>query len=272
MAPHVPASRRATRAGRLLAVLIVLGALLAGCGVGRSSEPSSDTPSGDDQIDDLAEAREEIFLDITFERIDQRLDDRVAELGLAGAGLVVEPVEGEGHLHLVGTVGLDTPVALAESSMWTTAAVLLTLVDEGRLALDEPIGPHLPWLTGPSATITLRQLLSHTSGLPPSVDCAEPTPDACDAAIGRAPLVAPPGEGFAVTDLDAHVAARLAEAVAGETWAQLFADADRRPDRHDGDELRRAAGDEWAGRGRRHDHPGGPGALPRHDPRRWSGR
>ena len=225
VAPAPPATHRSRPRRFLRALLVVLAVAVvaAGCGVGRSTERTADEPSGDQEIDDLLEARQEIFLDVTFDLIDQRIDDRVRQLGLPGAAYVVTPAEGDGHLHQVGAVDLTTTVPLAESSMWTTAAVLLTLVDEGRLGLDDPIGPHLPQLTGPAAGITLRQLLSHTSGLPATVTCDEPTPAGCDAAIARAALLDAPGEGFHVTELDAHVAARLAESVTGQDWAELFA-------------------------------------------------
>ena len=155
------------------------------------------------------------------------------------------------ELQTYGTgTGLDqsSPVPLAETSMLPTTAVLLTLVDDGTLDLDEPIGRTLPWLTGPAGTITLRQLLSHTSGLPDSVACAEPTPSACDAAIAGTTLVETPGEGFRVTDLDAHVAARLAETATGQAVGPALRRAGRLPQRDDGDHLRRPGDDRWSGR------------------------
>jgi D-alanyl-D-alanine carboxypeptidase len=43
--------------------------------------------------------------------------------------------------------------------------VLLQLVDEGRLALDDPIERHLPGVVPDGENITVRQVLGHTSGL-----------------------------------------------------------------------------------------------------------
>lgn len=45
------------------------------------------------------------------------------------------------------------------------ATVVLQLVGEGRLRLDEPVGRTLPGLLANGTSITLRQLLNHTSGL-----------------------------------------------------------------------------------------------------------
>jgi D-alanyl-D-alanine carboxypeptidase len=58
-----------------------------------------------------------------------------------------------------------TAVALASVSKTFTAAVVLQLVDEGKLALDESVAPLLP-AYGLDKRITLRMLLDHTSGLP----------------------------------------------------------------------------------------------------------
>ena len=130
-----------------------------------------------DQIDEANAAQDTV----------QRFTERVTDAGLSGGVLIVSTrtPEKEGLQSFTAGAGLDESslVPLAETSMLPTTMVLLSLVDDGTLVLDEPIGPTLPWLTGPASTITLRQLLSHTSGLPDSVDCAEPTPSACDAAM-----------------------------------------------------------------------------------------
>jgi CubicO group peptidase (beta-lactamase class C family) len=49
--------------------------------------------------------------------------------------------------------------------MFTAAAVLL-LVDEGKLALDDSIAKHLPAAPAAWRPITIRHLLTHTSGIP----------------------------------------------------------------------------------------------------------
>lgn len=63
----------------------------------------------------------------------------------------------------------DTLFEVASNSKVVTAYIALRLVDQGRLSLDEPLNAYLdePWLP-PSEyrdTITLRHVLSHTSGL-----------------------------------------------------------------------------------------------------------
>ncbi|AIS00814.1 serine hydrolase domain-containing protein [Streptomyces glaucescens] len=49
-----------------------------------------------------------------------------------------------------------------------TAAVVLDLVADGRIALDRPVQHYLPGLLGPAfRPVTVRQLLNHTSGIRP---------------------------------------------------------------------------------------------------------
>jgi CubicO group peptidase (beta-lactamase class C family) len=55
---------------------------------------------------------------------------------------------------------------IGESSQWLTAALVLMLVDEGKISLDENIGKYLPifpkWMKG---YITMRHCLSNTTGI-----------------------------------------------------------------------------------------------------------
>jgi D-alanyl-D-alanine carboxypeptidase len=59
----------------------------------------------------------------------------------------------------------DTAFALASISKTFTAAVVLRLVDEGRLGLDQRVAPLLPAYRL-DRRITVRMLLDHRSGLP----------------------------------------------------------------------------------------------------------
>src|SRR5690606_35849294 len=60
----------------------------------------------------------------------------------------------------------------------TTTAVML-LHEDGRIALDAPVSHYLPAFTGPGKeAVTIRHLLTHTSGLPAGADVSGPTRDA----------------------------------------------------------------------------------------------
>jgi len=60
----------------------------------------------------------------------------------------------------------DSLFRMASNSKAVTAAGLLVLVDQGRIGLDDRVRSYFPSFAGPrSARITVRQLLTHTSGL-----------------------------------------------------------------------------------------------------------
>jgi D-alanyl-D-alanine carboxypeptidase len=66
-------------------------------------------------------------------------------------------------------VQLSDPVQVGAVTQTMVAVSVLKLVDEGRLALDDPITEYLPELEGllhPPPPLSVRQLLGHTSGMP----------------------------------------------------------------------------------------------------------
>jgi len=83
--------------------------------------------------------------------------------------------EGFGIVNTITTkpVTSKTLFEVASNSKVVTAYIALRLVDQGKLSLDEPLNTYLsePWLP-PSEyrnAVTLRQVLSHTSGLSASI-------------------------------------------------------------------------------------------------------
>jgi CubicO group peptidase (beta-lactamase class C family) len=151
----------------------------------------------------------------------------VAELGVPGAALVVRyhgRTVCEAYLRSYDS---ETEVLLVSAAKWISAAAILTLVDEGRLRLDDSVSRFLPYFKGSKRGITLRQLLSHTSGLPDYLPCMfQPTLTLDDCArqiADKAPLGAPPGTAFAYGGAAFTVAGRMAEVAARTSWAELFA-------------------------------------------------
>jgi uncharacterized protein YbbC (DUF1343 family)/CubicO group peptidase (beta-lactamase class C family) len=101
-----------------------------------------------------------------------------------------------------------------------TAPVIMRLVEEGKLRLNDPVQHYLPEFTGGGKDqITLRMLLTHTSGLRPDPP-AEVDVGGRDAVIkfiyGDA-LVAPPGSQFIYSDTGYVVLGELAQRVTGKS-------------------------------------------------------
>jgi D-alanyl-D-alanine carboxypeptidase len=139
----------------------------------------------------------------------------------------------------VGTAGLadvasnrpvtpDSGFALASISKTFTAAVVLQLVDEGRLKLDQPVAPLLPDF-GLDDRISLRMLLDHTSGLAdfffnPRIDALlQSEPDATWSAQRSWAMVpkrlAKPGKRWAYSNTNYLLLGEVVEAVTGHSLA-----------------------------------------------------
>jgi CubicO group peptidase (beta-lactamase class C family) len=70
-------------------------------------------------------------------------------------------------------MALDTRFETGSVSKWIATMVVLKLVDDGRLALDRPISGYLPGFRADNgARLTLRHLLSHSSGVPNDIAAA----------------------------------------------------------------------------------------------------
>lgn len=123
------------------------------------------------------------------------------------------------------------PVRIASATKWLSGAVIISLVDEGKIKLDDLASRYLSGLTGEASRITVRQLLSHTSGLPmahPALGERDITLKQAVDAIVTTPLVFPPGRACAYGDVSIQVAGRIAEIASGidkpsgQIWKSLF--------------------------------------------------
>ncbi|MDP9365745.1 MAG: beta-lactamase family protein [Chloroflexota bacterium] len=128
---------------------------------------------------------------------------------------------------------------LASVTKPVTAALVMTMVEEGLVSLDEPVVRLVPeFRADPEAegqdpalerlrpTITTRQLLSHTSGLPEDLGprasrYADKVPlEQIVDAMCRAPLRSAPGTELRYSNAGYGVLTRLVERIAGqEFWA-----------------------------------------------------
>ncbi len=170
--------------------------------------------------------------------IDTAIQGFVDKREIAGAVAVV--VDAEKILHL-GAVGSATlPVKAADSSVsmtpdaifWIasmskpiTGACVMQLVDQGKVSLDDPIDRHLPEMRelkndgGEKVTVTVRQLLNHTSGMR---ELKEPYihRSLAEASLlyAKAGVEFPAGSKWQYSQTGINTAARIVEVVSGQTF------------------------------------------------------
>lgn len=112
----------------------------------------------------------------------------------------------------------------------------MILVDEGKVALDDPVHKYLPefkdlWLAAerddqhvllrrPGHAPTVREILSHTSGLPFAIPLEQPTLDGLPLAVAArgyamTPLNSEPGSRYQYSNAGINTAGRIIEVVSG---------------------------------------------------------
>ncbi len=125
-------------------------------------------------------------------------------------------------------VTADTLFPLASCTKGFTAAVLATLVDDGKLGWDDPVRTHLPdfRLADPASDglVTLRDLLSHRTGVGGHDLLWYRAPWTLDETLRRAARLAPEGPfrgSYFYNSTNVIAAGRAAAAVGGKPWDRL---------------------------------------------------
>ena len=141
------------------------------------------------------------------------------------------------YLQAYGAARLDpqTPAtpqmrySIGSISKQFTAAAILMLAEEGKLSLDDPVSKYIPGLTSGNE-ITIRQLLSHTSGYQDywPQDYVPPLmlqPISADGIMDRwakIPLDFPPGTKWQYSNTNYVIAGAIVEKVSGQPLLQLL--------------------------------------------------
>lgn len=133
----------------------------------------------------------------------------------------------------------DTPFRLGSIVKQFTAAVVLQLVDEGKISLDDPISRFFPDWPQPGAHATVRQLLNHSSGIQdytkiPGWMLSEPTmrPNTTAdlvAVIRSRPSVSEPGTRWEYNNGGYVMLGAIIEKVTGQAWHEAVVERIARP-------------------------------------------
>ncbi|MDO5554544.1 MAG: serine hydrolase domain-containing protein [Planctomycetia bacterium] len=147
-------------------------------------------------------------------------------------------------------VETKTPIAadqmfwMASTSKFFAGTALMMLVDEGKVALDDPIEKYLPEMSAlkvalvrqnglqvlqtPESKPTVRQALSHQVGWPFQTEIMEKFGSDCLPlqkelfVISRTPLNFQPGKGYQYTELGIDVVGGIIEKVTGKPYEDFL--------------------------------------------------
>ena len=135
-------------------IVLIAGGLLAGC-AGRSLvEGTRPDTSVESKIDEIVKV--------------QMVEQGIPGLSLAVVNegrILYARGYGTANLELSVPAASDTVYALGSITKQFTAAAILLLVEDGKLALDNGITNYLDGLPAEWAGVTVRHLLTHTSGI-----------------------------------------------------------------------------------------------------------
>ncbi|MGC4986737.1 serine hydrolase domain-containing protein [Streptomyces sp. DT193] len=181
--------------------------------------------------------------------LQKQLEELVHSPGGPPGVIAVLRREGESRVVRAGVADLDSgrPIRaddhtrIASTAKAFSGAVALRLVDRRALSLDDTIGRRLPSLPRQWRSVTLRQLLNHTSGLPDYTQSPEfleiLTADPRHHFDSRRlldfvadePLLFRPGSKYQYSNSDNIAVALMAEAATGRPYEQLLRDLVYRP-------------------------------------------
>jgi CubicO group peptidase (beta-lactamase class C family) len=181
-----------------------------------------------------------------FTPVSKLITDAIAAQQLPGAVLLVGHggrivfQQAYGDRKLAGEPGLDESPAPAElmtedtifdmaslTKPLATATAVMQLYEHGKVAFDDPVQQYLPGFNPANdpqrAKVTVRMLLTHTSGETGDVDLKDPWGlDRTDKTEGihralSTPLESAPGEIFRYSDINFILLGALIENVTGQT-------------------------------------------------------
>jgi CubicO group peptidase (beta-lactamase class C family) len=180
--------------------------------------------------------------------LDMWIEQHIAHSGIPGLSIAIvydqEIVWAKGF----GYADLKKKIASTPSTVYRigsitkvfTSSAIMQLRDAGKLRLDDPVAMHLPWfrVDNPfpdSPEITIRHLLTHTSGLPreaafPSwTDHVFPTRKELAEAVPNQSLINAPETTYRYSNLGMALLGEIVVEVSGKPWADYVEEKILRP-------------------------------------------
>ncbi|MBN9616890.1 MAG: sodium transporter [Acidobacteriales bacterium 59-55] len=168
-----------------------------------------------------------------FSAVSTLIGDAVAAKKLPGAVVLIGHDGKVVFEHAYGNRSLEPTVEpMTEDTIFdmasltkclSTAVAVMQLYEEHKLGFDDPVAKYLPgFAANGKENVTIRELLTHYSGLPPDVNLKDAwglaAPDKAEG-IRRAlasPLVTQPGTHFEYSDINFITLGALVEKISGE--------------------------------------------------------
>ena len=171
----------------------------------------------------------------TSEQVDEYVKDRMQQMHIPGLSMAVvkdgQVIKASGY----GMANIETKSPATPETMYKTAslskmfiaAAILLLVDEGKLGLEDKVSKYLDGAPETWKEITIRQLLTHTSGIvrdPTNYHPYEDEPvEKIIESVYPIPLSFQPGKKWLYSNVGYYVLAEIITKVSGERWDEFTA-------------------------------------------------
>lgn len=163
--------------------------------------------------------------DSTWAPLRRYLEESVARKAFPGAVVAVGRHDTVLYLHAFGRLDYEHKRPVTTRTVYDLASLtkvvglttaMMQLVEEGKVGLDTPAVRYVPAFH--DSTVTVRQLLTHSSGLPAWKPFWQKAHSRAEmfALVDAEPLEQPPGTKTAYSDLGAMVMTQVVERVSGE--------------------------------------------------------
>jgi CubicO group peptidase (beta-lactamase class C family) len=164
------------------------------------------------------------------------LIDKMQKRLIAGAQIAVVKDDKIVMLQSCGVADLefgypvqrDTRFHIASATKTFTGVAVMQLVEAGKLELDAPASRYLDDLPAAWTNITIRQMLTHVSGLPDIIDPAtgkviDPAGEAASwAKVVTLPIMFPPGTSYSYNQTNYLLLGRIISKLSGEPFIDFI--------------------------------------------------
>ncbi|EJS67967.1 hypothetical protein ICW_03201 [Bacillus wiedmannii] len=173
--------------------------------------------------------------------LDKYIEKFIKEQNIPGASVAIVHNKDVFFTKTVGITGESekkvtskTPFAIGSISKSLTALAIVKLIEDKKIKLEDPVQRYLPWfkLKDPqiSSTITIQQLLTHTSGISTYEGLALSDKQSKNSTalqenvmkLSNLKLTAPPGEKYQYSNANYIILGALIEAVTNETYSSYM--------------------------------------------------
>lgn len=166
-------------------------------------------------------------VDALFSSLSEGLQPGAAVMVIRNGKIVHQAGYGFANLEQQTPITADSAFRLASVSKQFTAMAVMVLAEDGKLSYDDPVSRYLPALV-PYDGVTIRQMLTHTSGLPEYYDVIDSSagmPRNADALALLGTIAEPafaPGDRYEYSNPAYDMLAPLVESASGTDFATFM--------------------------------------------------